>query len=271
MTRMRNATARGRLTGAIAVTVIMGTASPSLAQAIPNEEELQPLETSGLIVGLGAAAVPTYPGAQDYRVRPVPILAFRFGRWLEANPHTISAALVDVDGLRLGPLIGFNYGRSERRDPALTGLGNIPSSFEAGGFLKYTFGRITFSGDIRQAVTHTSNGYTAKLSLRYRYWLIPHTLEFSFGPRLDFADGAHSQAWFGISPDQSLASGLPAYTAHGGLSDAGAGLDVTYLATEHWLLRSYVEFRDLTGSVGNSPIVQSKAQTTAGMAIAYRL
>jgi hypothetical protein len=80
----------------------------------------------------------SYPGAEDRRVRPVPIFIFTF------RYHDIFLSLlglgwnaIDVGGLRAGPVLRYEGGRSQSLDPRLNGLGDIPGSITGGAFVAY--------------------------------------------------------------------------------------------------------------------------------------
>lgn len=259
----------------IAAAFAVVLAGSAFGQAIPNEAELgvadQPAKSGWhLNLGAGFAVVSTYPGAKDNKVRFVPMISLDYGDRLSVTPHGLRWTALNLGHFRAGPLLSLDYGRRESRDPALTGLGNIPISLMLGGFASYSIGPIEAVGEVREAVTHTGNGLTGRVALKYRRWIIPDTLGAQIGPVFDFADNAHTQTWFGITPDQSLASGLPVYTPHGGLTDVGLEAGINWLPTQHVLLRSYVNFRDLVGDSASSPIVQSKTETVFGLGVAYR-
>ena len=90
------------------------------------------------------------------------------------------------------------------------------------------------------------------------------------GPSFTFADRLHMQTLFGISPDQSLASGYPDYLAHGGADSAGFGFSATRFLGKHWLLHLDLAADRLLGSAALSPITQRTGQDAGVLAVAYR-
>jgi outer membrane scaffolding protein for murein synthesis (MipA/OmpV family) len=67
------------------------------------------------------------------------------------------------------------------------------------------------------------------------------------------------QNLYGVTPQQSLASGHPVYEiAHSGTSAVGRGFSVTKFVTEHWLINLDTAISQIRGSPSRSPLVESK-------------
>ena len=266
---------RALMTVAVIILGVWCTPGVSVAQTLDQDELKQP----GLAppvkgdwnatLGLGVGGEPTYLGAKDYRVSPVPLVSVEYRDLVFLGPQGIGVNVLRWGGLRAGPVIGFGFGRPESRDPHLNGLGDIPPSLTGGGFISYKAGPFKFAASVRQAMTHTENGLTGRLNIEYLQPLIPKTLVFAIGPDLDFADGQYARTWFGVTPGQSAASSLPVYTPHGGVRDVGINASLTYHYTEHVFFRPFLDLRQLVGEVSNSPIVQRKAQALIGLGAAY--
>lgn len=241
--------------------------------------EQQQLEQSDLLppsrgnwdvsLGLGVAGVPTYDGSRNYRATPVPLASIRYRDFLFLGPGGLGANLVHGGGLRFGPVIGYIGGRRQDDDPHLSGLGNIQPAVTAGAFASYRFGPLVLGATVRQAVTHTAEGLQGNVRLGYRYMVIPNQLSLMAGPELGFGNGRYERTYFGVTPGQSASSGLPVFTPHGGLKEAGFTLGLTYRWSEHVLLRSFGGVRELVGDTASSPIVESRLQGFAGIGAAY--
>lgn len=261
--------------GALAV-VAASLATTAQAQTLSEEE----IEQQGLAarpqdgawsvtLGPGLAVHPVYPGASDDRARFVPMFLIRYGDTVFLGTGGLGVNLLHWHGLRAGPVLGYEGGRKASDDPALAGLGDIGASLTAGGFASYDYGPWQVYGTARQAVTHTGNGLTALVRLDYRTVLIPDTLNLSMGPEVSLADGAANRTWFGISSDQSLQSGLPAFGPGGGLRDLGLHAALTWRLSDHILVHAFGQVMQLPGDVADSPIVEDKTQSLAGLGIAY--
>src|SRR5262249_15835018 len=98
------------------------------------------------------------------------------------------------------------------------------------------------------------------------------SLTWSGGPRLSFANTAATAPYFSIDQAQSLASGLPAFAAKGGLQGSGAGSQLRYQFTPQWEAHAYVEYERLLGGTASSPLVAQQGsanQVRVGLGASY--
>ena len=83
----------------------------------------------------------------------------------------------------------------------------------------------------------------------------------SLGPTLRIADEDYSDAQYGVSPLESVASGLAAHDAGRGLVSAGVqGLVSRPIGRSKWRWTGILRVDGLLGDRGDSPIVESRAQ-----------
>jgi outer membrane scaffolding protein for murein synthesis (MipA/OmpV family) len=95
---------------------------------------------------------------------------------------------------------------------------------------------------------------------------------FSAGPRLTLASGDYMDAYFSVSPLESVLNGAPAYAAGGGVKSVGAAVAATYRFSPQWSTTGFARYDRLVGSAGDSPIPQlygSRNQFTFGANVAY--
>lgn len=223
----------------------------------------------GVTLGAGLAEVPQYPGASKERARLVPLVSLDYGGRFFAGPAGIGVVAVRWHGLRLGPVVGFERGRPQSDDPHLAGLGDIASGATAGLFAGYARGPLEMSVTARQAISHTSNGLSGLLQLNVRHVFTAARSLVAIGPDLEFGDSDFQRTWFGVSPVQSAASGLPVYTPGAGINRIGIHAGLTYRASTHVLWRVFARISDLTGDAARSPIVERRSQVIVGAGIAY--
>lgn len=220
-------------------------------------------------LGLGLAIKPKFPGAGDYHARPIPFVSIIYGDPFFLGPSGLGMNVIDWNGLRAGPVIGFLGGRNQDDDPHLNGLGNISASITAGLFANYRLGPIEIAGTVRQAVTHSNNGLLGLVRVDYHIPALPQDWEATIGPDLEFANVRYDETWFGVSQDQSVQSGLSPYNSGAGVKDVGLHANLTYFYSENILLRMFASIEQLTGDDANSPIVQNKMQSLIGFGVAY--
>jgi len=89
------------------------------------------------------------------------------------------------------------------------------------------------------------------------------------GPSITLATHRYLQSEFGVTPEQSLASGHPVFDPHAGMVSAGVGFSATRFITDHWLLNLDAAISKLKGSPDVSPITESSTQRELALSIAY--
>jgi len=90
------------------------------------------------------------------------------------------------------------------------------------------------------------------------------------GPSLSLATRHYMQVLYGVTPQQSAASGHPVFEfTHNGTSAAGVGLSATKFLGDHWLVNVDGAFNQIRGSPARSPIVERTNQRVAVFSINY--
>jgi outer membrane scaffolding protein for murein synthesis (MipA/OmpV family) len=90
------------------------------------------------------------------------------------------------------------------------------------------------------------------------------------GPSITLATHHYLQTLYGVSPEQSLASGHPVYDPHAGMSAAGVGFSATKFITKHWLLNMDAALDQIRGSAAHSPIVEKRTQRVLALSVDYQ-
>lgn len=257
--------------------LIAAVLAPTLGWAQQSLED-QALEQQGLTqaqagwsgtVGAGLALAAKYPGASTERVRPAPLISIEYDNRVSLGPLGIGVAAVRWNGLRAGPVLGFQGGRRESDDPRLAGLGDISTSVTGGLFATYTRGPLEVSATARQAISHSTNGLSGLLQVNIRHAFVMARTFVAAGPDLEFGNGDFERTWFGISPAQSPTSGLPLYAPRAGINRVGLHADLTRRATGHIVLRFFARVSDITGDAAQSPVVERRTQIDVGAGVAY--
>lgn len=109
---------------------------------------------------------------------------------------------------------------------------------------------------------------TAEFKAKGRTTAFGKPLFFSFGPEISFGDSNYNSAYFDVTAAQSLASGISAYDASGGINSIGLHAGTMTPLTDRVSLIGFFGYDRLTGDVASSSIVAergSKHQGTAGM------
>jgi outer membrane protein len=253
------------------------TAFPMAALAAdPGSPGMVPPAPPGwtITIGIEGRYLPSFDGSDRYVVQPYPIFSIRRAGTharFKAPRDGFGIALVEVGSFRAGPVGNIRRGRDEDDDADLRGLGNIDWAFEVGGFAEYWWHPLLRTrAEVRQGFGG-HHGVIADITADIAYPLSPNWL-LSGGPRVTLASAAANDPYFSITPIQSLASGLPVYSAGGGVRSYGAGVQLRYRWSPQWAAHTYVEYERLAGDAGDSPLVTlrgSRDQVTVGVGVAY--
>jgi MipA family protein len=224
-------------------------------------------------IGGGAQVYPRYPGASGSDLFPLPIIDVRrAGRPMpfEAPDEGWGFGLLgDRSEVDLGPAIRFQNKR--REDDVGAPVGNVGFTVEAGGFVQaYVTPNLRLRAEGRKGLGGHEGwvgDLSADLVLRDADRYI-----FSIGPRARLSDGRYQNAYFGVTPAVSAATGLPAFDAGGGFHAVGLTAGLTYRLARDWGLYSYAGYDRLIGNGADSPLVRafgSCDQFSAGLGIFY--
>jgi outer membrane scaffolding protein for murein synthesis (MipA/OmpV family) len=224
--------------------------------------------------GLAAEPRPLYEGAKDYRVVGGPVIDVRYRDFLFASVgEGLGVNVLRGENYRAGVAIGYDLGRQARDDLAhLKGLGNVSAAPVVKLFGSYVISKsfpLVLRADLRQFVGG-ADGVAGDVEA---YLPLPGSSEklvMFAGPSFAFADRLHMQTLFGVSPNQSIASGYPDYLAHGGANSAGFGFSAIRFINKRWLINADLAVNRLLGSANDSPITQTKAGGVFALSCAYQ-
>lgn len=219
-------------------------------------------------------ASPQYPGSSNLAFSPSPGLSVRRA----GTPLAYSApddnpgfALVDHGWFKFGPSARFVAARQTSSHAELKGLRDIDWTIEAGLFAEFWASEnIRLRADTRHGF-HGHRGLVADLAADWVQSLGQWTV--SGGPRLSFANSRYMGRVFGVTPAESLASGvMPADRPGGGLKSAGLMLAASYDWSPKWRTTVWGRYDRLLAEAASSPIVTktgSPNQFTLGATVAY--
>jgi outer membrane protein len=120
---------------------------------------------------------------------------------------------------------------------------------------------------LRKAV-NASDGLIGNVNLTYAddiHDLFYHEgppIIFSIGPRVTLVDQKYDQTYFGITGIQSIRSGLPTYSAKGGLSSYGVGAVIVLPITYSLSATLIANADQLADDSANSPLVRQRGSGT---------
>jgi len=221
-----------------------------------------------ITIGAGAQTYPQYPGADSYGINPLPIFGFRRAgtpMGFEAPDDGIGLGILGRDSVvNFGPAVRFQNKRDE--DDVGAAVGNVGFTVEAGGFVELLPApNFRLRAELRQGL----GGHKGLVGDIGADFIVrdENTYIFSIGPRLRWADNDFHDAYFGVTPTVSGATGLAAFDPNSGFYAVGAVAGLTYKLGDNWGLQGYAGYDRLIGDAGNSPIVAafgSRSQFSGG-------
>lgn len=253
--------------------LVAGWSAPAAAQeAEAQEQEAPKKEPRRIRVGLGPQFVPSYPGADDHSIRPLVDVSVARGSKpfeFEAPDESFGPELISTGGLEIGPALNFEGSRTAKDVGA--DLDKVPFTFEAGAFVEYEFSpKFRFRTELRKGLGG-HEGWIGQTGVDFvardgDEWL------FSIGPRVTWSDGRYHRAYFGVTPAESVRTGLAAYDPDGGVQALGATAGFLAQISKRVGIYSYAKFDRLVGDAADSPVVRSfgsRSQLSGGLALTY--
>ncbi len=278
-----------------AAALLMLSTAPALAQSAadtPPAGSADGFDADTVTVGVAAAYLSDYEGSNDYRVVPAPAAIGSInGYAFQVLGNRVSVDLIRNQAgptwdLQAGPIAVLNFNRSNTKsidDRRVKALGEVNTAYEVGGFvgvgktgvLTSPYDRLAVSVSYRYDVgnAHESGiwqptvSYFTPLSQKAAVGI------FASGER---AAGKYARTYFSVSPQQSLASGLPVYNARGGWKNWSLGVAGTYVLSgdllHGWKAVGGVNYRRLLNDYADSPLTSiagSRTQWLGAVGVAY--
>ncbi len=218
----------------------------------------------------GAQVGPAYPGATRGQVTPYLDLSRTRGDrdyTFEAPDESTSLSLYRSDGFSIGPAINFQ-GKRRRRDAG--GLDEVGFAVELGASAQLTLSpALRLTGEVRRGVTGHS-GFTGMVGADYvqrdgNRWL------WSVGPRVTLGDAKYARAYFGVTPRETLATGVASYRPDSMVMVGGTGSVLRQL-NRRWGVYGYGKYDRIVGEAARSPVTRlfgSRDQWSAGGGVSY--
>ena len=251
-------------------------AGPAFGTEAPNEAETtvdrlafvnQKLSEWKVVLGGGALIAPKYEGSDEFDIQPIPFITATFGERVKIDPRGISVNVYSVGNLNFSGQLGYDTGRKQDDSDHLRGLGDVDMGGVVGGMVAYEMGPAEFYASVSRTIGG-SEGLEAKIGFD-----LAHNIDqfrFSAGVSATWADETYMETYFGVTAAQSAASGLAQYDIGAGFKRVDLDLAVTYMATEHWLVRGQIGIGYLLGDAADSPIVQEAFQPSGMVTLGYR-
>lgn len=251
-----------------ATALLLGLTSPLIAYA-----EL----TNGGLIGPGVRSRPAYDGSDSQRTELVPVIRY-FGQplFLRSTQGVLEggARMALAPGLHVGVQVAYESGRRTRESDFLNNRGvfNLDRGASVGAQVEWDSkigpAPITLLARVRQ---HTESDRGAQADVRFSVGIF-QSGRFGAGlfTQATWANDKSTRSFYGVTPQQSAASGIRAYDAGSGLLFASYGLLWSVDLTQDWAVVGSVEQRHLTGDARRSPLTEDSTSHYVSAGVAYR-
>jgi MipA family protein len=231
------------------------------------EDLEQPPDAGRWTIGLAAGYVPRYEGSKDNVFRILPILSYHNGRF-SASTAGVRYNLSSTEGLAFGPRLTFQAGRHEDDADYLQGLGDIPFGIGAGAFFRWRVAGWTLQADATQDI-RSGRGLRVDLGVG-RSVRFGASDGFVANIALELSDETRARTFYGVDATQSVGSGLPVYTAEGGITHYVLHAAWIHSFTPSWFLLVSAYGKQLSGDAADSPITEQETMFGTLASFIYR-
>ncbi len=257
---------------AIAVAGSSAAAPVALAQTpvMPSLGSLVPTE---IAVGGIAVVTPRYEGSKQYKVMGAPFIApggpeTDMDRLKVKGADDVRLRVITVQGLELGGLTGWRFGREEDDGDRLAGLGDVHGGLIVGGYAAYHMGPITPFVSYHHQVTGSETGGILRFGAEAKMQLTP-AVKLTGVAGATYADDTYMQAFFGVTPAQSLTSKLAVFDAGAGIKDTFVEVGTELRLYEAWKLKLSGRYTRLLGDAAASPVTETADQFSGMLTLSY--
>lgn len=226
-----------------------------------------------ITVGAGVGLAPRFEGAKAYGPQFLPYIDASWrDRVFLSTDDGLGVNLLNSNGFYTGPFVWISDGRRAGSSNHLAGLSDVETVAIGGFFARYEFNdAFDVFGRVHRDLEQNRHGLTADFGAELD---LPVTSSVIAGLKstLTWAQGDALQPYFGITPQESQASGYPAFSPGSGWRDVTVEPSLTFLLDDHWALTGLLTYERLLPAVNRSPLVTDQGsanQVSFGLILSY--
>ncbi len=249
------------------------SANPASAQTVNDD-------TWNGSIGALVLAAPAYPGSNNEHgyIYPFGNIIYK-NEWFfrtdsipGASIRGLGAYLYKQDGWEVTASLAPSFEEREASEDArFRYLGDVGPTVRAALATSYQHDWWKISGAItRDLSSSKKEGVTGGMDFTAT-WHVSPSLSLHAGPGFMYGNDEYMRTFYGISSAQSQASGLPAYNASGGVSNVHVSAGANYHFNGKWDVGTFVTQSRLTGDAADSPVIETRNQTSVGVYLQRQL
>ena len=229
------------------------------------------------LVGPGIRGRPAYDGSDSQRVELVPVVRYFGQPWFARSTQGVLEGGVRMElapGLHAGAQLAYESGRRTSESDFLRNhsVSGINPGASIGAHLEWDqkIGRMPITM-LARARQHTESDLGAQVDLRLSAGVF-HSGRVAAGlfTQATWANAKSTSSFYGVTPLQSAATGLPAFAAASGWLFSSLGLLWSVDLTRDWIVVGSMEARHLHGDAARSPLTERSTNHYVSVGLAYR-
>lgn len=222
-------------------------------------------------LGAVALSVPKYHGSDErrYALYPMFDVQWKSGAFF-SSVNGLGYNFSKNAAMQYGLRMSLEAARDESRSSKLRGLGDVNTAIEPGAFFNFSLSQqYTLLSSVRYGSGVDHNGVQVSVGGRISTAINPqHRLSASL--RANWANNSYMQSYYGVTPQQSQASGYATFTPNAGISDIKLGASWHWTIDTNWSLTTGTSYSRLSGDAAKSPFVIDKNAVSVFSAASYR-
>ena len=228
------------------------------------------------LLGPGVRSRPAYDGSASQHIELVPVVRYFGQPWFARSTQGVLEGGVRMEvapGLHVGAQLAYEPGRVTSQSEFLKShnVSGINRGASLGLHLEWDhkFGPmpITLLARARQ---HTNSNRGAQGDLRLSAGIFRSgRVGAGVFTQATWANAKSTGSFYGLTPQQSAATGLSAFGARSGWLFASFGLLWSVDLSQDWIVVGSMESRHLRGDAARSPLIERTSNYYASAGIAY--
>ncbi|MEW6346690.1 MAG: MipA/OmpV family protein [Paraburkholderia sp.] len=226
-------------------------------------------------IGVGAGVDQRYMGAKDFRFDALPTFNISRGIFFADFIRGAGVQYQTASGFYISQTFNYDYGRADENDffrpgsDYLKGMGDVKGTVTSTVTLSQ---RITPWLSVNAQAEFGLDGHVR--GNQYQFGLestalqtAADTIVFDLDAKL--GDGQYNQTYFGVTPSQSINSGLRPYSPGAGLYAISLAATWTHKFDKRWSADLMLDATRYTNTVADSPVVQRRTGLTVFTSVGY--
>jgi MipA family protein len=287
----------------LALTLVVACDAAWAETPAPNA---MPDGSRDMYIGLGVVAAPDYLGAREMRSALLPLLQVEWSNGVFVSGMSAGVHLSRRQDVEFGPLLAIDSGRDLDGQPRVGGVipfdgvstggavppgGAVPSGgwvpqgtpaqglqgmpdvrarLQGGAFANYYLApSLRLASSVLYGAGNERDGAVWNIGLQRMWTGLPHH-RVSVSAGVNLVNRRYNAGFFGVSLEQAMHSGHPAYAPGGGLRDVYVGAAWNWALSPSWMIASAARLTRLSGDARHSPLVERPSNVTVSSGLVYR-